>query len=322
MRKPGRYSHTKPMTKWQRNRKRNRWVAAAAAGLFLLFFIPYLNNKVAEFHANGDTFPSLTMTTKPLAQAVTIPNSGTVTTPSGTSTGASTQGTQPFATEPITQPVTTQPSGTTTPPGTATPGATTPPAGTATAESTTTPGETKPVAGETLKADYKLTTGSIIIISYEQPSPGETRFLSVTGADGECSWDISPSGNVLLLNETKDQNLVLIGADLKAVDRSFNTYNYAGTGNLRRDVYNKRDNFIWMRQAKFFTDDLILFESQVALAMKPMYIWSYIPSTNKYKLVDGTRSTTARLLTLTDAGFEVALDDKTVHINTSLEVIP
>lgn len=248
------------------------------------------------------------MTSQPVAQVGTKPiAAGTWTTPVTTSQAGVTQPSP----EPTTQPLVTQPGEAAT-----TPPATTPPATTAPAATTT------PVPPGPLTAGYTLTNGSTITITYEQPSPGETKFLSVSGADGEYSWDISPSGKLLLLNETLDQNLVLIGSDLKAKDRSFNTYNYGGTGNLRRDVYNKRDGFIWMRRAKFFTEDLILFESQVALAMKPMYIWSYIPSTNKYKLVDGTRSTVAQLGRLTDAGFEVTLDGKPVHINTNLEVVP
>lgn len=312
MKKPGIYSDKYGKTKRRLTSRRNLRLALAGLVLFLLFFLPYLNGKVKEFHAAGDTFPSQTVT-KAAAQSATqagntqVPATMEVTTP--VTTPATTPVTQ-ASTAPVTQPAgstaATQPA--------ATPAPVTAPAATA-------PPSTAAPAGP-LSAGYTLTNGSAVIIQYEQMAPGETKFLSVSGADGQYTFDISPSGKLLLLNETADQNLILIGADLKAVDRSFNTYNYAGTGKLRRDVYNKRDNFIWMRNARFFTEDLILFESQVALAMKPMYIWSYVPSAHKFKLVEGTRSTTAQLVGLTPAGFEVKLDGKTVHLNENLEVVP
>ena len=282
MKKPGMYSDKYGKTKRRQILRRNLLLGLAALVLFLLFFIPYFGGKLYEFHANGDQFPSQTIPVRSQAQAVTSAQS---TTPSATQ--AQTAKTETTAS--------TQP-----------------------AQATTT---TTTAAAKTLTAGYSLTDGSGVIIQYEEPKAGEIQFIGVTGAEGKYTYDISPSKSQLLINETRDQNLVIIGADLKAKDHSFNTYNYGGNGQLRRDVYNKRDGFIWMRSAKFFTEDLILFESQVALAMKPMYIWSYIPSTNKFKLVEGTRATTASLIGLTEAGYEVTLDDKTVHITRTLEVI-
>lgn len=301
MKRPGKYSDNYGKTKRRLTLRRNLRVALAALVLFLIFFVPYLNSKVKDFHANGDTFPSQTIPVKSVAQTSTQPVNSV---PPGTVPGTQTD--QEMLTRPATQAATGAAS---TGPSASRPDKTQP--------DTTTP----PVNSGPLKADFKLTNGSAISVDYEVLAPGEVKFLGVTGAEGEFSWDVSPSGAQLLINETADQNLILIGADLKARDHSFNTYRYAGNGDLRRDVYNKRAGFIWMRNARFFTEDLILFESQVALAMKPLYIWSYIPSAHKYKLIEGTRSKLAQLEAIDAAGFKVSLDGKTVHISQNLEVV-
>lgn len=176
--------------------------------------------------------------------------------------------------------------------------------------------QTKP---QPLTADHPLSDGSVIAIRYEKTEQG-IRYLGAAGPAGSFSFDLSPDQSRLLINETSTQTLTLYGQDLAAEDHSFNTYRHSQKGQLKRTDYIQKDGFVWMRNARFLTNDLILFESQVALALKPFYVWSYDLKDKKFQLVSGTRAEDLELMERTQDGYRVRLDAVTKLVTPELKV--
>lgn len=159
-------------------------------------------------------------------------------------------------------------------------------------------------------------------VSYETGPDGQVRFLGADSADSKISTDIAPGGDKILVSDRKTQNLLIIGQELTPADHSFNSFDYAGRGKVKRTTYNKKAGFVWLRNPRFLTDEIILFESQVSLAMRPVHIWAYQIPQHKFRLLEKTRSKDARLKDLTEAGRQVELDGKKRVITPALEVIP
>ncbi len=288
MKKPSKFSSKYTRHRRSRTVRRNAIIAGSVLVLMLLFLVPYLYGKVNEYRDNNGRF-----------DAVVRPGSDTTqggSKPPATTTPQTTAGATD-ATEPGTD--TTIPESTTTP-------------------ESTTPASTLPEGLQA--AGFKLTNGTDIRILFVADPDGKVRFYGAEEGEGAYTWDISPKGDEILINETLAQNLYIIGPDLVAEDHSFNTFNHESRGSLSRTDY-IGGNFVWMRNAKFFTDNLILFESQVTNEWEREYIRYYDRDKEIYRLVNGTWAQAAELIERVPGGYQATLDGNPVLITPELEVL-
>lgn len=179
---------------------------------------------------------------------------------------------------------------------------------------------TKPAAPERLTLTVEFSGTRTAQISYEKGTDGLVRFLGAQSADPRLAYDIAPDGRRILVTDKRSQNLLIIGQELKAADHSFNSFDYAGRGKVKRSTYTKKAGFVWLRNPRFLTGDIILFESQVSLAMKPVHIWAYNIKEERFGLLEKTRSKDARIKELAGEGRIVELDGKKRLITPALEV--
>ena len=262
MKKPSIYSDRYRNVKKRVRLKRKIVLFLAALVLFLLFFIPYLGDKVKEFKANGNQFPGQGQTT------------------------------------PLIRPTET--------------GGTSKPATTATASSAE--------ESNVLKTTHRLPNGGELSIEYEITDQGLVRYLGVQGDEATFTYHVSPKEGQLLINTLADQGLILYGPELKLEDRSINTYSHSEKGTLKREDYLKKSNFLWMGNARFMSEDVILFESHMSRALDKTYIWYYKITDGTYKLISGTGSETTKLIQSTDKGYEVEIDGEVQLITSDLKV--
>lgn len=103
MKKPSMYSARYGKAQKRARRRRALGLAGAALVLFLLFFVPYLLDKLREYEANGYQFPERVVITIPTATTPAATAAPATTAPAGTTaavTGsAQTSGTAPAASQ-------------------------------------------------------------------------------------------------------------------------------------------------------------------------------------------------------------------------------
>lgn len=265
--------------------RRNAIIAGILLALFLLFFVPYLYGKISEYRDNGGF------------DRVVRSNGGSTT--GGVGTGTLQTGTPETTTaKPQTTPAATAPAATTAEPATTTPA-------------------TQPDGLQA--AGYTLSNGTDIRILFTSQPDGSVRYYGAEEGEGQYTFDLSPDADQILINETAEQNLIIIGRDLVAEDHSFNSFNHEDGRTLSRQDH-KGGGFVWMRNARFFTEDIILFESQVSNEWDREYIRYYDRDREIYRLIGGTWAESARLIGRTVGGYEVRLDDRQVIITPELEV--
>lgn len=283
MKKSSIYSNRYGKSKKRVHLRRNLILILTTLVLFLLFFLPYLDGKVKEFKANGNQFPN-----QAAVSGHTTPS--TVPTKEMGTTDGSTQGL----------------------------GAATNTKGEKT-NTTNTPSTTGAQAAHELSLTHRLPDGGDLRIDYEQ-SNGTIRYLDVVGEEGAYTFDISPKEDQVLINASADQSLIVYDEKLKAVDHSVNTYNHSRKGALWRSVYSKKSDFVWMGNARFMSEKVILFESQMSRTLDKTYIWYYRIPDRSYGLISGTGSETTKLLKPVEKGFEIQLDGEILLITPELKV--
>lgn len=281
MKKPSKFSSKYTRHRRSRTTKRIALMGSIVLALAMLFLVPYLYGKINQYRDNGGFDQVVRSNTGPER------------------TDANTKG----KTSPDTAAAETR-----------TPDATQ----SATTAQETTPEATQPDGLQA--AGYTLTTGTDIRILFVTESDGSVRYYGAEEGEGEYTFDLSPEGDQILINETAEQNLIIIGPDMVAEDHSFNAFNHEDGRRLSRQDY-KGGDFVWMRNARFFTEDIILFESQVSNEWDREYIRYYDKNREIYRLINGTWAESARLIGRTVGGFEVRLDDRQVLITPDLEVM-
>lgn len=287
MKKPSKFSSRYTRHRRSRTLRRNAIIAGSVLALLLLFLVPYLYGKINEYRDNNGNFDQVVRSDAGSTGARSS------TAPTGTSS--------PETAAPATD--ATRPESTTSPAATTAPADTTTPA--------TLPDDLK-------AAGYTLSNGTDIRILYVS-EPGGVRYYGAEEGEGQYTFDLSPEGDQILLNEVQEQNLIIIGPDLVAEDHSFDSFNHEDGRTLSRQDY-KGGDFVWMRNARFLTGDIILFESQVSNEWDREYIRYYDRNQEIYRLINGTWANSARLIERTVGGYQVQLDDRLVIITPDLEV--
>lgn len=167
---------------------------------------------------------------------------------------------------------------------------------------------------------HELPEGTKVQIQYEVTGAQTIRYTSVEGDAAAFSYDISPDGTQVLINAQSDQSLVMFGPDRTPKDHSVNTYSHRDRGTLERAETIRDADFLWMGNARFMTGEVILFESELSLAMDRTYIWYYNIPERIYKLISGTGSETTRLVRPAETGYEILIDGQPAVITPDLEV--
>ncbi|PKK39421.1 hypothetical protein ABB02_01270 [Clostridiaceae bacterium JG1575] len=172
----------------------------------------------------------------------------------------------------------------------------------------------------TQQAKYKLQSGEEVTILF-QKGEGGLRFRDVQGPKS-FQYDISPEGKGLLINETRPQTLVLIGEDLLAKDVTMASFEFTeGEPTLQKDAIQK-EGFIWMKEARFLSEDVIVFPSQLTRLEGMSFLWAYDRPSGKYQQIPGTKAQRIHLLERTTEGIRFSMDDEVKTLKETLEVAP
>lgn len=136
---------------------------------------------------------------------------------------------------------------------------------------------------------HLLSDGREVLISYSLID-GKIHYDSADLIEGSCWVDFSPDSTKVLINEAFNQTITIYDKDRKMKDYSLEEFDYAGTGKMLRSYYSTKPGFIWANKAKFLNDNIIVFTSQVSLAVKPYFLWAIDLNTGRKTLIEETRS--------------------------------
>lgn len=183
---------------------------------------------------------------------------------------------------------------------------------------TTAPALTAPVAPME-EAEYVLSTGDKIRVVFIEDGDGVS-FSKAAGQEGKYYYDISPDQSKILINEKADSSLILINDEFAAEDNSLNEYTDSEGTTMTRQEYGSSPDFIWCAEAKFFSDEEIIFVSNLNSDNTKKAIWTFNLLSGNYRIIEDSQAQTIEFRGRSDKGFAVKLDETIKYIGSDLRL--
>lgn len=175
--------------------------------------------------------------------------------------------------------------------------------------------------GETMSYfTHTLNDGNKVIIRYTM-SEGRIHYDSADFVEGTCWVDFSPDSSKVLINDAGTQTIYIYDKERQMKDFSLEEFDYAGTGKMLRSYYSTKPGFTWANNGRFLNDHIVVFTSQVSLAVKPYFIWAIDLNNGRKTLIEETRSDVElKILERNKDGIVIEGDGLTMLITGDLKV--
>lgn len=166
-----------------------------------------------------------------------------------------------------------------------------------------------------------LKSGITVRVNYKEID-GKVSYDSIAGDVERFSYDISPDKSSILLNDTDEEGIIILGQDKKAVDVTADTLKYGETI-FRRDDLKHKEQKSFSEDAKFLNNNTVIYITSTGPSEARYYIRTF--KTDSFKdqpLVKGIEGKKIRMVKKTDKGFQIEIDGKMYLINDDLTVNP
>ena len=167
-------------------------------------------------------------------------------------------------------------------------------------------------SGKVIKADYKEDNGTI---KYEFVSPLE---------EG-TTFDISPSQNLLLIDDGKSQDLKLYGADGKSRDLTLKSYTTKdGRSFPKESIISSNQGYKWCENAKFLSEDKVVYLSNLPWFGKPdleTYVWIVDLKTGNHMAVMNVKGKEVKFGKLDSKGLQINIDGTNKYLTNQGQLV-
>lgn len=170
------------------------------------------------------------------------------------------------------------------------------------------------------KEEYvvQLSDGSNVNAVYETKN-NEKTFKSISPAESNVLYSISPSGKNIVLFDNKAQSIILVDIDGNKQDITNPKYvSTSGTEINKASQLAAQPDYTWCSSPKFISDDKIAYISQLPwIGKSTKYIWTENIKDKTHALIQGIEGQDIKFDKITDRGLTVIIDGKTMYLTSS-----
>lgn len=171
--------------------------------------------------------------------------------------------------------------------------------------------------------NISLSNGSNIKAVYETKD-NANKFKYVSPVDNNVYYNISPTGNNMVVYDDKVQSMILI--DINGNRSDITNRQYTSTDGSRfdkEDVLKSHQGYVWANYPRFIDDEHIAYASQLPWidSRTTKYVWIYNTKSKLHILYEGLGADNIKFENVTDKGLLLNLDSKTKYLRNDGSVV-
>lgn len=179
--------------------------------------------------------------------------------------------------------------------------------------------EEKKVEKEEIKEEsFDIQLGDIKMSAVYEIKDNKKKFKELKGVGSNISYDINPSGSLMIICENASGTLILTNTDKKVANLT--KVNYSSTsGNVfnRENIIQDIPGYIWCSNPVFIDNENIVYLSSLPWfdGRNTQYIWMVNVNTKEHINIQGVEGENIKFNELSDKGLSVTIDNKNLILN-------
>ncbi|MEW9094985.1 MAG: hypothetical protein AB2417_07860 [Clostridiaceae bacterium] len=171
--------------------------------------------------------------------------------------------------------------------------------------------------------DFKLSSGENVKVIYEIDDK-DKKFKYIHPLDSKIIYDISPSGKLMTIYDSKVQRVYYMNIEGKVEDISNSRYTSTnGEFSITREEQLKvNPDYVWCASPKFIDENNIAYVSQLPwFNRNKQYIWIVNLQNNTHRYVQNVEGNDIKLDRLNEEGLGIIVDGEKATLKPSGELI-